>query len=262
MLRHQNLLDKKNVLITGAGQNIGRAIAREMGAEGASIYFTDLDEALVKKLSRELSDEGVVTKGFVSDIRNGKAVDLLSSTLKSENISIDILVNNIGTEGTGFRFDVDPLDQENLRDLFETNFFGPVELTRKVAGGMLKEGRGGSLLFLTSIHQWVVRGIPGYSASKGALAMLVKELAVELAPGGIRVNGIAPGYVALDPKGKPIRHEYTPLHNTSIDPDYIGRAAVYLASDYFSRHTTGTILKVDGGLSLYNHIASQFPKLP
>ncbi len=255
------LLDGKSGLITGAGRNIGRAIALEMAAQGADVYFTDHNEARVKKLAAELSRAGAVSRGFVSDIRNRKAIDLLCSTLENEGTAIDILVNNVGTDGTGFRLDADLLDPDNLRELFDTNFFGPVELTRRLAASMKEVGRGGSILFLTSIHQWGVRGIPGYSASKGALGMLVKELAVELASNGIRVNGIAPGYVALDKKGKPTHHDFTPLYNTSIDPSFIGRAAVYLTSDYFSRHTTGTILKVDGGLSLYNHISSQFPKL-
>jgi len=257
----RDLLDGKNALVTGAGRNIGRAIACEMAAQGASVYFTDLDERMVKKLGADLTGAGLAARGFVSDIRNQKAIDLLCDELDREGVSIDILVNNVGTEGAGFRMDVDPLDRENLRDLFDTNLFGPVELTRHVVNDMSRSRRGGSLIFITSIHQWVIRGIPGYSASKGAIGMLVKELAMKLAPNGIRVNGIAPGYVALGSKGKPVKHPFSPLHGTTIDPQYIGRAAVYLGSDYFSRHTTGSILKVDGGLSLYSHITSQFPNL-
>lgn len=261
MVEVRKLLEGKNALVTGAGRNIGRAIAWEMAAQGASVCFTDLDETRVKKLGADLSGAGLAGRGFVSDIRNEKAIELLCAELDRKGVSIDILVNNVGTEGTDFRTGGDPLDRENLRGLFDTNLFGPVELTRRVVGDMSRSGRGGSLIFITSIHQWVVRGIPGYSASKGAIGMLVKELAMRLASKGIRVNGIAPGYVALDRKGKPARHEFTPLHNTAIDPKYVGRAAVYLASDYFSCHTTGSILKVDGGLSLYNHISSQFPNV-
>ena len=83
--------------------------------------------------------------------------------------------------------------------------------------------------------------------------MIVKELAIDLAPHRIRVNGIAPGWVAENEQGLALIHRYVPLHNCSINPRYIGRAAVYLASDYFSEFTTGTVLKIDAGLSLYNH---------
>jgi NAD(P)-dependent dehydrogenase (short-subunit alcohol dehydrogenase family) len=96
-----------------------------------------------------------------------------------------------------------------------------------------------------------------YSASKAALGMIIKELAIELAPHNIRVNGIAPGNIKEDEKGNTIPHRYTPLYGSSINPCYIGRAAVYLSSDYYSRYTTGTVIKIDGGLSLYNHLVDK-----
>lgn len=102
---------------------------------------------------------------------------------------------------------------------------------------------------MTSIHQWVPNGDPAYSASKAALGTVIRELALELAPHGIRVNGIAPGYVNEDEEGRPVPHPDTPLGGVSVAPRYIGRAAVYLCADHFSRHTTGTVIKVDGGLS-------------
>jgi NAD(P)-dependent dehydrogenase (short-subunit alcohol dehydrogenase family) len=83
--------------------------------------------------------------------------------------------------------------------------------------------------------------------------MIIQELAVDLAPSKIRVNGIAPGWVAQDEEGKAKYHLYTPLHHTSIDPCYIGRAAVFLASEYFSKFTTGSVLKIDAGLSSYSY---------
>jgi NAD(P)-dependent dehydrogenase (short-subunit alcohol dehydrogenase family) len=98
-----------------------------------------------------------------------------------------------------------------------------------------------------------------YSATKAALGMLVKELAVDAAPYGIRVNGIAPGWVAVDEQGGVLRHLYTPLGQSSIDPACIARAAVFLVSDYHSPATTGAVLTIDGGLSLYNARVDQCP---
>ena len=118
---------------------------------------------------------------------------------------------------------------------------------------MIDNNIDGAIIFITSIHQWTIRGEPSYTASKAALGMIVKELAIDMAPHRIRVNGIAPGWVAENEQGLPLIHRYVPLHNCSINPRYIGRAAVYLASDYFSEFTTGTVLKIDAGLSLYNH---------
>jgi NAD(P)-dependent dehydrogenase (short-subunit alcohol dehydrogenase family) len=113
----------------------------------------------------------------------------------------------------------------------------------------------GSIIFLTSIHENIIRHIPSYSASKAALGMIVKELAFELAPHGIRVNGIAPGWVAENEKGGTFDHKAVPLYQSSINPRYIGRAALYLASDYFSKYTTGSIIKIDAGSTLYNFLS-------
>jgi NAD(P)-dependent dehydrogenase (short-subunit alcohol dehydrogenase family) len=119
---------------------------------------------------------------------------------------------------------------------------------------MIEAGIQGSITFISSIHQWVVMRDAAYSSSKAALGMLIKELAISLAPHKIRVNGIAPGYVAENEQGESISDRYAPLYKSSIGPCYIGRAAVYLASEYFSKFTTGTVLKIDAGLSLYNHM--------
>ena len=151
------------------------------------------------------------------------------------------------------------LDLNVWRRLYHINVFGPLDLTQHISQMMIDHQINGSIIFITSIHQWIVRRSAGYSSSKAALGMIIKELALELAPYKIRVNGIAPGYVKEDRDGKPLLHKYTPLHNTSINPCFIGRAAVYLASDFFSKFTTGAVIKIDAGLSLYNHLSDQNP---
>ena len=125
-------------------------------------------------------------------------------------------------------------------------------LTQHIVRKMIQSGLGGSILFISSIHEKIIRGKIAYSSSKAALKMVVQELSVDLAGFGIRVNGISPGYVKVNEKGDPLPQKHTPLWNTSIPPEYIGRAAVYLSSDHFSRFTTGSILKIDAGLSLNN----------
>ena len=112
----------------------------------------------------------------------------------------------------------------------------------------------GSILFITSIHQSVPSQWISYSSSKAALRMIIKELAMDLAKHGIRVNGIAPGWVAEDKHGNTRNFSYAPLYGSSINPCYIGRAAVYLSSEYFSKFTTGTVITVDAGLSLHSYL--------
>ncbi len=252
----RKLLSGKSVLVTGAGRNIGRAIAIEMAKEGANVLFAEIDKRRAASLEKELRDYSVASKGFIADISRQEEVDALAESLAKYGTAIDILVNNVGIQSgpddgkQKFRF-------RSWQSVFEANLFGPLTLTGQVASMMEAEALGGSILFITSIHQWVVRRRPSYSASKAALGMLVKEMALEFAPKQIRVNGIAPGYVEEDDEGAPLPHPYTPLHQSSINPAYIGRAAVFLASEYHSRFTTGTVLKVDAGLSLYNHILAQ-----
>jgi len=245
-------LNEKNVLITGAGKNIGRSIALEMAKHGANIYFTDIDEKLRKNLEQELSFFPIKFRGFLSNITRVEDTDNLCKSLEKNQIYIDILVNNMGLCPNQENSRM--LDLDSWRYVFNNNVFGPLYLTQQISQAMIKKKIQGSLLFISSIHQWFIRRIDSYSASKAAIGMLIKELAIELARYSIRVNGIAPGYISEDKKGRPIPHRYTPLHRSSINPSFIGRAAVYLSSDYFSKYTTGSVLKIDSGLSLYNHL--------
>ena len=247
------LLDGKTVLITGAGPNIGRSLALEMASQGAEILFTEIDEDQLRKLDRELRSTNVPCRGYRSDITDEGDVDRLVDSLKGAGI--EILVNNVGLDplgspGGGGFFD-------GMENFLRTNVLGPLSLTSRISEQMIAGGKGGVILFVTSIHQWVVRRNAIYSASKAALGMVIRELALELAPHQIRVNGIAPGFVRVGGNGRTVRHKYTPLYGSSIEPSYIGRAAVFLASDYFSRCTTGAVVTVDAGLSLYNHLVDQ-----
>jgi NAD(P)-dependent dehydrogenase (short-subunit alcohol dehydrogenase family) len=244
----EKLLVGKNVLITGAGRNIGRGIAIEMAKQGANIFFADIDQGRCEDLRRELGQYQVRTTAVQSDISKTQDIDMLCRLLVEHNIVIDILVNNVGI---GFEpKTLRDLDLREWHQTFDVNLFGPLYLTKNISEMMLHKRIQGSVLFVTSIHQWIVRFSPSYSSSKAALGMVIKELAIDLASKGIRVNGIAPGWVEEDEQGHPLSNRKAPLHHTSINPHYIGRTAVYLASDYFSKFTTGTVIKIDAGLSL------------
>jgi len=248
------LLIGKNVLITGAGRNIGRSIAHEMAKQGANIFFADIDKERCQIIENELKqkDANATIRGFHIDCSNINELDKLIATLKIEKLCIDVLVNNVGIQS-----ERKPFKEINLKEwheIFDTNVFGPGYLTKHIAQTMIENRIRGSIIFITSIHQWTVFGLSSYSTSKAALGMLVKELAMEFAQYKIRINGIAPGRIIEDDDGKPLHHEAIPLYKSSINPHYIGRAAVYLASDYFSKFTTGSIIKIDAGLSLHSYL--------
>jgi NAD(P)-dependent dehydrogenase (short-subunit alcohol dehydrogenase family) len=251
-----SLLAERNVLITGAGRNIGKSIALEMAKQGANVFFTDIDRDRCSVLEKELECYKVNSRGFVSDVSKAADIDSMYDSLSKDNVPIDILVHNaaLHLSSVGIR----KFERDEWERTFKTNLFGPLYLTKLVADTMVENQMAGCIIFLSSIHQWTIRSVPSYSASKAALGMTIKELAAELAPFGIRVNGIAPGLVAEEDADGPKYHEHTLLHKSSMGPQYIGRAAVYLASRYFSEFTTGTVLKIDGGLSLLNAFTGRY----
>ncbi|MDS3861155.1 SDR family oxidoreductase [Thermosynechococcaceae cyanobacterium BACA0444] len=255
LVMDNQLLYGKNVFITGAGQNIGRSIALEMAKQGANIYFLDLDLDKCKKLELELSTYAVQSKGFQADITNQQDIDQIIEYLSQENITIDTLVNNIGIAVRKSR--IDDFYLSDWKMVYDTNVFSPLYLTQLVANNMIKTSTKGSIIFITSIHQWLIHNDPSYSSSKAALGMVIKEMAIDLSKFGIRVNGIAPGFVKEDEQGYPRYWQYGQLQKTSIPPKYIGRAVVYLASDYFSRFTTGAVLTVDNGVTSLNFRSQQ-----
>ncbi len=252
-----SLLAGRNVLVTGAGQNIGRSIALEMAKQGAHIYFTDIDAGKISLLQKELSSFSSGPRGFLSDITTKEDTDLLCRSLKEEEIIIDILVNNVGVRLGPPK--VKDVDIEILRKTLETNITGPLYLTKQIVGTIIEQKIQASVIFVSSIHEWLVIRDISYSTSKAAVGMMIKELAVDLAPYGIRVNGIAPGAVAEDKNPVQTYNQYIPLYSAPIDPVYIGRAAVFLASEFYSARTTGSVLTVDSGLSLFNHSVDQRP---
>ncbi len=252
VVRDNKLMAGKNVLITGAGKNIGRSIALEMAMQGANVFFTDIDKKRCKNVEMELKQKETNVRGFHIDCSDINELEKLITTMKNENLYIDVLVNNVGiqSEIKPFR----DIQLEEWHKTFDTNVFGPGYLTKHIAQTMIENKICGSIIFITSIHQWAVGRKSIYSASKAALGMLIKELAMEYSQHKIRVNGIAPGWTAEDDKGNPLYHEATPLYKSSVNPRYIGRAAVYLASNYFSKFTTGSIIKIDAGTSLHNYL--------
>jgi len=253
----KQLLAGKTALVTGGASNIGRGIAIEMAQQGANIIVVDKDQAACERLKPTISGMGVQYHAFTIDITDTAAIAQMLQALRDQNQAINILVNNVGIvpHETGFG----NLAGNHFRDLFEVNVFAPMALTYQVTQAMLATNKPGVILFITSIHQSVTSRWIAYSSSKAAIQMAVQELALELAGANIRVNGIAPGWVAEDEQANPKPHPYTPLGKCSINPRYIGRAAVYLASDYFSRFTTGTVLTIDAGLSLYNSRTQEAP---
>lgn len=245
-------LNGETALITGGATGLGLAIAKSFVASGAKVVLVGRREAELKKSAAELGNPA----SFVThDVTNHHAAaELVVAATKAAGAPPTILVNNAGIHLKKPAVDT---SAEEFANVLNTHVIGAHALTRAVLPGMI-ERRHGSVLFIASMAS--LFGIPlviAYSAAKSAHLGMVRTLAAEVSKDGVRVNAIAPGWIetemsrkAMD--GDPARKQKilgrTPL-GAFGKPDDIGWAAVYLSSPA-AKFVTGTILPVDGGVSI------------
>lgn len=246
-------LKDKVVLVTGAGQGIGRGIALRSAEEGARVIIADLlddaDSRHTLALVEEAGGEGCV---LAADVASVDAVRRLVADGMSRMGHIDILVNNAGIELCAPFADVAEADYDRVLDV---NLKGAFFTAQAFVRHRLEAGPGGRIINISSVHEQLpFPNFASYSASKGGMMMLMRNLAVELAPMGITVNNVAPGAIRT-PINAPILDDPAllepllaniPLKRLGTPRDVAG-AVVFLASadaDYI----TGSTVYVDGGL--------------
>ena len=247
------LLDGKVAIITGASRGIGKAIALKYAAEGAKVAFTYLSsDEKAKALEDELKANGVEAKGFKSNAANFEAAEKLVKEVIEEFGTVDVVVNNAGITRDTLLM---RMTEEQFDEVINTNLKSVFNLTKCVLRTMLK-ARKGSIVNVGSNSGIIVdkpQPQASYNASKAAVHQLTKSLACEWAKYNIRVNAIAPGYVAtkmtLLGRNKPNWFKYwiemTPMKRLA-KPSEIASSVLFLASDS-SSYCTGSILSVDGG---------------
>lgn len=221
-------------MVTGGGSGIGGAIAERLRQAGAEVVTIDSDATTSPT---EVADLG----------EDGRA---LAARLLSVYGPFDVIVNSVGiTPRSGFL----ELDEDEWDHVFAVNLRGPWFFTKGLVEALVAEGRGGSILFVSSLHDTSVIGKPHYSASKAAISMLVKELGWSLAPHGIRVNAVAPGAIATVNNNLEPGREYPRIAMGRIGlPDDVARMAIALLDDETSGYVTGSRVPVDGGLALFD----------
>ena len=260
-------LNKKVAIVTGAAHGIGRAIAERYGAEGATVVVCDVDAAGADAVAKRISDDGGTAVAIVTDVSDKAAVDRLFDETLERFGTVDVLVNNAGLTNTERHFlDGDEawwdrIHAVNLKGSFLCGLRAAKEMAQRGEGVIINVSSGGA----TRAH----RGNAAYDATKGGIEALTRAMAVDLAPYGVRVNGLIPG--AIDSKGmapdlKRERGEAIPMGRMGEPADMTG-AAVFLASDD-AGYVTGHLLAVDGGIlaAMRSPAAeifplSRFPKL-
>jgi 3-oxoacyl-[acyl-carrier protein] reductase len=240
-------LADKVAIVTGAAGGIGRNTARLFSDLGARVFA--IDKEFKSSKSRQARGSLVAHKADVSD---PSQVRLAVSKCLDSFGTVDILVNNAGVIKGGSILD---MRDEDWNRIIGVNLVGYLNFARNVSAFMVKEKVKGKIVNVSSVNGlYAEPGIIAYSASKGAIVMLTKALAIELAPYGIRVNSVAPGWVdtpmgagVLDAKSKAKVIERIPLGYIA-PPMEIAKAIAFLSSD-LSTYMTGHVMVVDGGLT-------------
>lgn len=241
------LLEHQTAIVTGAAHGIGRGIAVEMARAGADIVLVDINEDGMDETARMITSLGRASLNVCTDIRDIVQGHQLIDAALQQFGKIDILVNNAGVNTPGPRqfLEVSP---DSYDRVLQTNLRGGFFLAQRMAQVMIEKKIQGSILFTSSTHARVISMQSPYSASKAGIEMLVREMALELAEYSIRVNAVAPGWIAVKEPSHERTTPFVPLGYMG-DPVHIGHAMVFLASRYAS-YITGQTLTVDGGFSL------------
>ncbi len=245
-------LDGRIALVTGASTGIGLALARGLAQAGATVVLNARSASRLSDAAASLTAEGHVAHHRPFDVNDESAVDLAIHGIEAEIGPIDILVNNAGVARRG---PVHELSFADWRTVLGTNTDGVFLVSRAVVRQMLPRRYGRIINICSVMSDFGRAGTAAYATSKGAVRMLTRTMAVELARHGICVNGIAPGYFPTELTAPLVADEAftswlvgrTPAARWG-DLEELAPAAVFLASDA-ARFVHGHLLVVDGGLT-------------
>ena len=245
-------LDGRLALVTGSSSGIGLALARGLGQAGAALVLNGRDAGKLAATAAMLRAEGLVVHEAAFDVTDAAACQAAVARIEAEIGAIQILVNNAGLQRRGAFHE---FKAEDWAAIMHTNVDSMFYVGQAVAQRMVARG-GGRIINICSVQSELGRpGIAPYAASKGAVKMLTKGMAIDLGPHGITVNGIGPGYFKTeltqrlvdDPAFSAWLIKRTPSRRWGEVED-LAPAAVFLASDA-GRFVNGHILYVDGGVT-------------
>jgi NAD(P)-dependent dehydrogenase (short-subunit alcohol dehydrogenase family) len=243
----------RTAIVTGSGRGLGRALAHGLAAAGARVIVCDRTAESAHTVAAEITAAGHQAAATFVDVTDRTSVgDLIAFAARTFD-GLDILVNNAGIDV------IEPFDRvepEHWSAILDVNLTGAFTCSQLAAMHMRDRATRGSIINISSLAATAaIRNLAAYSAAKAGLSQLTRVMALELAPTGIRVNAIAPGYLEnvmlgaatehADPEKERQIRAFTPLGRRARLDELVG-PVIFLASDAAS-YVTGAVLAVDGG---------------
>jgi NAD(P)-dependent dehydrogenase (short-subunit alcohol dehydrogenase family) len=245
-------LDGRIALVTGGARGIGRAISERLALAGATVAIADVDLEEAANVAAALESIGGRAEAIRLDVADRVAVDEATAALFQRHGRIDVLVNNAGIVRNAPAAEMSIDDWKSVIDI---DLGGVFHCSQAIGRRMVAAGRGAIVNVSSICGEIAVYPQPqaSYNAAKAGVNLLTKSLAVEWARKGVRVNAVAPGYVATEltlrgrsnPEWFDVWMQMTPMGRLG-DPREIANAVLFLASDAAS-FMTGSILTMDGG---------------
>ena len=244
-------LEGKISIITGAAQGIGLATALKFAREGATVIVCDVRQAAVDAAVKQCEAEGATALGFVMDVTQREMVDAVVARVRERFGRIDVLVNNAGiTQDARLQ----KMTLEQFDKVIDVNLRGVFHCAQAVADLMVAQGRGVILNASSVVGIYGNFGQTNYAATKFGVIGFTKTWSRELGPKGVRVNAVAPGFIATPILGtipdkviQDMEHR-VPLRRLG-QPEEIANVYAFLASDEAS-YVNGAVLEVSGGMTV------------
>lgn len=248
----EKCLEGKVALVTGAGRGIGKAIAIALGKSGATIIGGDINQEFVEEINNYISEKNLNGCGVVMDVTDQDSIDAALGFIKNEYSAVDILVNNAGITRDNLML---RMKQEEWDAVLNTNLSSIFKVSKACVRDMVKARWGRIVNIVSVVGIMGNAGQANYAAAKGGAIAFAKSLAQEVAPRGVTVNNIAPGFIdtkmtqQLSEEQRDSLLQLIPMKKIGR-PEDIANTVTFLASDA-AEYITGETINVNGGMYMH-----------